>query len=344
MAPWREVADESLVAAVRGYACEVVGCPTDDTVSVSRFEEGNRHAVYRVAYRDAAGADASVVVRVGLAADPVACAQAEWEAGVLDKVGGVAGPRLYDFRRQSRWFDTPVMCLQFVPGHQRDMGSLAPADIEKLGAVVGRLHGRFTAPADTDEPIDVAAYAETRLGSILAGLVWARAPLPAPFQSRLRGAADTVEAMFEAWRVADGFDTGATLVLLHGDIGPGNVLWGPEPVLIDWEYARRGDPADEIAYLFDQNGLVNTQREAFWRGYAGATGSAALAGGRDRVAWWEPVTLLGSALWWAERWVRRAEADAVGVVDPVAPKDRGYYLDHVVGRLDRLAGLLATLA
>lgn len=36
-------------------------------------------------------------------------------------------------------------------------------------------------------------------------------------------------------------------------------------MLIDWEYTRLGDPADEIAYLFDQNGLDPSRREAFWR-------------------------------------------------------------------------------
>lgn len=79
------------------------------------------------------------------------------------------------------------------------------------------------------------------------------------------------------------------LVLHHGDLGPGNILW-PGPVLIDWEYTRLGDAADEIAYVFDQNGLTPLQRDAFWRGYR-PTESVP-----GRVPWWEPVTLLGSAL------------------------------------------------
>ena len=41
---------------------------------------------------------------------------------------------------------------------------------------------------------------------------------------------------------------------------------GPGPVLIDWEYARLGDPADEIAYLFDQNGLSPGHRGHFGEG------------------------------------------------------------------------------
>lgn len=63
------------------------------------------------------------------------------------------------------------------------------------------------------------------------------------------------------------FRTGETLSLLHGDIAPGNALWGREPALIDWEYTRLGDPADEIAYLFDQHALAEPQRQAFWDEY-----------------------------------------------------------------------------
>ena len=112
-------------------------------------------------------------------------------------------------------------------------------------------------------------------------------------------------------------------------------------MLIDWEYARLGDPADEIAYLFDQNGLSPGQREAFWRGYRqGASTQAPLGHVAARVDWWEPVALLGSALWWVERWVRRAAADAAGSVDPDVQRGPGYYADHVIRRLDRLERLL----
>jgi aminoglycoside phosphotransferase (APT) family kinase protein len=60
----------------------------------------------------------------------------------------------------------------------------------------------------------------------------------------------------QASQHTESFRTGETLALPYGDIGPGNVLWGREPALIDWEYTRLGDPADEIAYLFDQNALA----------------------------------------------------------------------------------------
>lgn len=310
---------------------------------MSRFEDGNRHAVYKVSYLDAVGAVRDLVIRVSYGDAPADCAPAEREARVLKAAGGRAGPRLYDFRCTSPWFDTPAMCMQFLPGRQRELSSVGAAEIARLGSVVAWVHEQPIEDLVEGTPTvgNITAYAQGRLESIISTLAWARDPLPAPIQARLRGAASSLERSLEGLRDSDSFRTDETLALLHGDIGPGNILWGPDPVLIDWEYTRLGDPADEIAYTFDQNGLMAPQREAFWRGYRKSISSQLrLAHVTDRVNWWEPVTLLGSALWWVERWVRRTEADAAGAVDPEVPREQGYYFDHVIRRLDRLDKLL----
>src|SRR5204862_7209268 len=117
------------------------------------------------------------------------------------------------------------------------------------------------------------------------------------------------------------------------------ILWAPQPVLIDWEYARLGDPADDVGYIFGQHCLTAQQRKAFWRGYRNANPHRRLEHVMDRVGWWESATLLGSALWWLERWSRRADADATGDVDPSAPKTQSYYLERVTLRLDRFDAL-----
>jgi aminoglycoside phosphotransferase (APT) family kinase protein len=256
----------------------------------------------------------------------------------------VAAPYLYDFRCTSRWFETPAMCMKFVPGHQRELNSASLGEIERLASTVAWLHERPT--SDLIEPLaaagSVASYAQDRLQSILSTLEWARDPLPAPLQARLTHAADAIAKRWETSQEAQSFRTGESLALLHGDIATGNILWDDDPVLIDWEYTRLGDPADEIAYLFDQNALTEPQRQAFWDGYRqSVTSEVRLAHVIDRVEWWEPLTLLGSALWWVERWVRRTELDTVGTVDPAVPREPGYYLDHVTGRLARLEKLLA---
>jgi Ser/Thr protein kinase RdoA (MazF antagonist) len=230
------------------------------------------------------------------------------------------------------------MCLQFLPGHHRELHAAAPADIERLGSLVGWVHARPVADlleAFGPSP-SISSYAEQRLKSILSGLAWVLDPLPGPMQSRIHAVATSLEQGWNDWRDAECFTANDALALLHGDPGPGNIVWGPHPVLIDWEYARLGDPADEIAYLYDQNGLDTHQRTAFWRGYQSSAGTAGLEHLAHRIAWWEPVTLLGSTLWWVERWVRRIGGCDAGTIDVGAPKEPEYYFDHIVGRLHRL--------
>jgi aminoglycoside phosphotransferase (APT) family kinase protein len=337
------VPEGSLLGSLQGYVSAAVGCSSDRITAVSRFQDGNRHAVYKVSYLSPGGTIDDLVVRVSFGGAPADCAQAEREARVLKRAGGTAAPMLYDFRPNSQWFETPTMCMEFVQGQEKELRSATPAEIERLGSVVAWVHDL---PVDdlvdgSSEPGNLVSYAEGRLQSIISTLVWARDPLPPPFQARLRRAANSVQRSWERARCDESFSTGAALALLHGDPGPGNVLWGPGPILIDWEYARLGDPADEIAYLLDQNDLSPEQREAFWRGYQeGVRTQEPLAHLTDRVDWWEPVTLLGSALWWVERWVRRAAADAAGAFDPEVHRGSGYYADHAIRRLDRLERLL----
>jgi Ser/Thr protein kinase RdoA (MazF antagonist) len=334
--------ERNLLAAVRGYAADAIGCSQDLVAAVHRFDGGNRHAVHKVSFSGGDGPDA-VVVRVSYGTAAADRVQAAQEAKVLARVGGRAAPLLYDFRPISHWFEAPAMCLQFVSGREMDLDAATPLELEQLGSVVAWVHDRHTADL-VDGPsvaTDIASYAQDRLRSILATAAWIRDPLAAPIQADLRHAVESVQRRLLAQLDASSFIPGEALALLHGDIGPENVLWGPDPVLIDWEYARLGDPADEIAYTSDQNGLTPAQREAFWRGYRqGARADARLAEIADRVSWWEPLTLLGSTLWWVQRWVRGSDADAAGTHDPEVPRELDYYLDHVRHRLNRLNNLV----
>src|SRR5437763_7387462 len=169
---------------VRDYVCAVLTCAPDRISAVTRFEDGNRHAVYRVSYRDASGGTEDVVVRVSYEGDPTERARAEREAVVLEMVGGVAGPSMYDFRQSSRWFDTPAMCMQYVPGSHRQLDSAGPAEIAELGSVMAWVHAhqadQLTEGHATRDSI--VSYAAGRLQSIMSGLGWVRAPMPAPMR------------------------------------------------------------------------------------------------------------------------------------------------------------------
>ena len=82
---------------------------------------------------------------------------------------------------------------------------------------------------------------------------------------------------------------GDAFALLHGDLVAANVLWPPGggPVLIDWEFHRMGDPAEDLAYLAEVNGAAGRRARRGARGprhagHRGAGGGVARAGRRGR--------------------------------------------------------------
>jgi aminoglycoside phosphotransferase (APT) family kinase protein len=325
---------EPLVSAYVGRA--IADCSAERIISVDQLAPGENSAVYRVAYRDRVGDAKQVLVRLG----PEGTAgriRAEREALALEKVGGVAGPRLYDFSAEEPGFGRPVMCLEFLRGDQPDLSEVEPQGFERLGRLVQWLH---TQPVDDLgdwflTEADLWAYVQERWRDHLASRLGAiRDPLPGPLQERLT---EAVAAAAGAMEGLENLSSGADdqLVLLHGDISGANVLWVPEPMLIDWEYARIGDPADEIAYLFTQNALLEYQQDAFWSGYTEGLGDDQARRITRRVRCWEPITLLGSVLWWLDAWSRTEAAGVTGHSDPSLTRDPDYYLEHAVARLDR---------
>ena len=319
----------------------MLGGSPEGLTAIDRIDAGERHDVYRASLREPSGAVRQVVVRILRSSLPEDVAMAEREARVLQMLDGAGAPRLYDFRLESEWFERAVMCLEWVGGRSVALADQPVDELTRLGAVVGRLHARRI--DDLAEwlppPPDLASYAEDRATSILAKMASAREPLAQALRDRLGRAASVVEDRRRRAPTMECFRSAGSPALLHGDIGPGNFLWATDPVLIDWEYARIGDPADEVAYLFDQNGLDASRRRAFWAGYRSVGPESPVAAVMERTAWWEPVQLLGSTLWWAERFIQRAVADGAGRADPAVPAPPQHYLSRVIARLDRFDSL-----
>jgi len=89
---------------------------------------------------------------------------------------------------------------------------------------------------------------------------------------------------------------------LHGDLWAGNMLWHRgAPLLVDWEDARMGDPAEELAYLAEMDALSDRAVGRVLEGYD-------VPGMPDRVAAWRSVVALSAGLWFlAEGLPERAE-------------------------------------
>jgi Ser/Thr protein kinase RdoA (MazF antagonist) len=109
---------------------------------------------------------------------------------------------------------------------------------------------------------------------------------------------------------------------IHGDLSAGNILWeGEQPTLIDWEFAREGDSAEDLAYLVAEQRLGPDLVADIAEGYVGAGGEAwAFA----RLPAWLPLVTLDAALWWADYWLAQ-EADPTQAREVM---DRLTQIDH----------------
>lgn len=163
-------------------------------------------------------------------------------------------------------------CLAAVHAHPRAGYTLWPA----LNVQAGTLWDAFQARLAT-----LGRYAAARPGGALAGRI-------APLRATLRAAVPPDDAGWETRGFA----------LIHGDLSAGNIIWNDARVaLIDWEYARAGDPAEDLAYLLGEQPLPVPRVAELTRAYVAAGGEPRVVARMDA---WQPLVLLDAALWWAD--------------------------------------------
>jgi len=162
--------------------------------------------------------------------------------GALPAATSVSTPRV-------RWYDgsgeylgskaivmdcAPAVSLQDEMARAQDIGALTDLFIDTFAAVhatpLARLPARMPRPADWLTYLDGVLAGYDRIagehpgsGPVLAYVTWwARTHKPPP----------------------------VPLGLVHGDCNPTNVLVGPSgpPLVIDWEFARIGDPREDLGY------------------------------------------------------------------------------------------------
>lgn len=84
----------------------------------------------------------------------------------------------------------------------------------------------------------------------------------------------------------------------HNDVVAANLLWSPELMLIDWEYACDNDPFFDLATVVEHHDLSEQQVSVLMCAYTGA----------DERHWREPLAeqrKLYLALWWL--WLSQGE-------------------------------------
>lgn len=186
-----------------------------------------------------------------------------------------------------------------VDGAPRTARAIGPGDAATLGRALRQAHEvRRTRsgglPSWRSRARDLAAYRRRRTADALA----ASGP-DAPLAARVAESLPPLPPLPPA--------PDLPFRLLHGDLTLDNVVWDPAPRLVDWEFWRMGDPAEDLAYLAEVNGLSAPLVDAVLDGY-GAPDVAA------RVDGWRALCALDAGFWYrdageasrARRLLRRA--------------------------------------
>lgn len=158
---------------------------------------------------------------------PGAAAQTELRSQMAAAAAGFA-PRIITAAPDGSW-----LLMDFIDAPLWTEDQLhSPEGVERLGLRLAQLHGL---PVPMVPQLDAAGIAEGYLQQL---------------HDRAPGLAEQYEPVLEQVQylssAIDGLASRA--VLNHADLQPANML-GPEPVLIDWEYAQVADPTYDIACL-----------------------------------------------------------------------------------------------
>ena len=182
-----------------------------------------------------------------------------------------------------------VLVTRRLPGTPRPADDLGPEHLRALGGAVRRAHERrhaasgglrsWRAPARS-----LAAYRRLRARDALALARDGERELAERVARALPPPPPVARPAFR---------------LLHGDLWSGNVVWqGRTPRLADWEFWRGGDPAEDLAYLAEMDGLDERRLRALLAGYGDP-------GMRPRVEAWRGLVALDAGLWYLRHGDRR---------------------------------------
>jgi aminoglycoside phosphotransferase (APT) family kinase protein len=174
-----------------------------------------------------------------------------------------------------------VIVTELLDGTERVLATMRRSDAHELGSTVRRLHERRRGatggrPEWPTRARSLASYRRLRASDTLA----AAGP-----DRRL---AERVVAALPPLKAAS---VRRPFRLLHGDLVAANIIWSPAPRLVDFEFWRMGDPAEDLAYLIELNALPPALVAAILDGYA--NGRVA-----ERVDSWRALCALDAGLWY----------------------------------------------
>jgi Ser/Thr protein kinase RdoA (MazF antagonist) len=170
-----------------------------------------------------------------------------------------------------------------IPGRVRPSARWTTTQCHALGALLRRLHdsrrARSGGRSEWTSPVhSLSAYRARRLGDALS----------AARSARDRAAVERVAASLPPMTPPG---DASPFRMLHGDLVATNILWTPAPRLVDFEFWRVGDPAEDLAYLIELNRLGPRRATGVCDGYDEPSVTT-------RIPAWRALCVVDAALWY----------------------------------------------
>lgn len=213
---------------------------------------------------------------------------------------------------------TPLLLvLAYAPGNLLELNETSDAQIAALASCLAAIHTQqrehFTIWPKTDDMFGTRA--QTFVARLQAVERYASFSTSTS-EELARQVRFTYQRLMTAALAGEGWDE-HTFSLLHGDLSHGNIIWdGPRVTLIDWEYTRAGDAAEDLAYLLAEQQVSGTRKRLLLEQYVQHSGDATAV---TRVPMYTALVALDSALWWADRFLDMGE-------EPMSSSEVRYHL------------------
>jgi thiamine kinase-like enzyme len=267
--------EDNIKAYVHSLPPRIFGLETIETLECARLDKGLHHLNFKLDISDGFKKCQAVLRLAGTTEDYSRLINEVW---YLKKVGEGIAPKVL-YHADTSALEMPVVITAFAAGVHLDFNNLDDTHIARLAEKLAAVH----AIKDTHYSIGDAALPATR-GTYRD---YARSAiyeaLTKPYNRAKKIPHDKVivkacEALEQKLNSPDPSWSQDTFSLGHGDVGIYNVLWsGHDLCLIDWDGARFGDPADDIAYIFAINHVSKQWQATFLDAYFRASKSKDVA-------------------------------------------------------------------
>ena len=259
--------EEEVKAYVRSLPPHIFGLQTYEHLSCARLKKGLHHLNFKLVVSDTTKTCTAVVRLPATAEDQEALTREVW---YLEKLKSDVTPNIL-FHATASSLGMPVLITAFVPGAHIAFSRLTEAQIGMLAKKLTDVHSikenRYSS-AGAVLPTFMGTYRNYARAVVYEDIdkPYERArsiPHDDKTVSRARTLLDRMlNSNNDSWGQNE-------FSLCHGDIGIYNVLWTEHDLrLIDWDGARFGDPADDIAYIFAINQVSSRWRSSFLNTYS----------------------------------------------------------------------------